>query len=149
MRTIVQGLVRAAALAGVGLGIGLGAPAAPVRAELPPLIPRAALFGNPKHEWPQISPDGTRLAYLAPSEAGVVNVWVRTLGSTDDAMITDDRREGIGLYSWAQDGRHLLYFQDRDGDENLHLWSIDLETKVVRDLTPFQGARAQTLLSSL
>ncbi len=46
----------------------------------PPLIPRDVLFGNPVKAGPQISPDGTRLSYLAPSDKGVLNVWVRTIG---------------------------------------------------------------------
>ena len=50
---------------------------------LPPIIPRDDLFGNPEKASPQISPQGPRLAYLAPDE-GVLNVWVRTAGGYDD-----------------------------------------------------------------
>ncbi len=46
---------------------------------LPPLIPREILFGNPAKESPRISPDGKRLAYLAPVD-GVLNVWVGAIG---------------------------------------------------------------------
>jgi len=38
--------------------------------QLPPLIPRDVMLGNPQKEFPQISPDGTRLAYLAPFPFG-------------------------------------------------------------------------------
>ena len=44
-------------------------------AEPTPLIPRDVLFGNPDKASPKISPDGKRLAYLAPDE-GVLHVWV-------------------------------------------------------------------------
>ena len=37
------------------------------------LIPRSVLFGNPERTDPEISPDGTMLAYLAPDQ-GVLNV---------------------------------------------------------------------------
>src|SRR5262249_23139825 len=37
----------------------------------------------------------------------------------------------------------LLYLQDTDGDENFHVHSVDLKSGLVRDLTPFQGVRAQ------
>ncbi|HTD18116.1 MAG TPA: hypothetical protein VK667_01155 [Ktedonobacteraceae bacterium] len=30
------------------------------------LIPRNVLFGNPEKTSPQVSPDGTKMAYLAP-----------------------------------------------------------------------------------
>ena len=44
----------------------------------PPLIPREVLFGNPEIAGVQLSPDGTRIAYLAPYR-GVLNLWVRDL----------------------------------------------------------------------
>src|SRR6266550_460791 len=63
------------------------------------LIPRSVLFGNPERTGPEISPDGTMLAYLAPDQ-GVLNVWVRTLGKTDDRVITNDRKRGIRNFIW-------------------------------------------------
>ncbi len=111
---------------------------------LPPLIPRDDLFGNPVKALPQISPDGSRLAYLAPDE-GVLNVWLRTVGQDDDRVITRDRKRGIRAYFWAFDGKHLLYLQDWDGDENWHVWSVEPDTNIIRDLTPFQGPQAQVV----
>jgi len=116
-------------------------------AELPPLIPREVLVGNPVKAGPQISPDGTRLSYLAPSAKGVLNVWVRTIGKQDEAQVTNDTHRGIRIYFWAEDGKHLMYLQDVGGDENWHVYSVDLDTKIVRDLTPFQGIRAQNLMT--
>ncbi|MFZ1887739.1 MAG: hypothetical protein WAU33_06890 [Candidatus Binataceae bacterium] len=53
-------------------------------AGMPPLIPREVLLGNPKRWQPTISPDGTRIAYLAPDDRGALQIWVRTLGTDDD-----------------------------------------------------------------
>lgn len=117
------------------------------RAELPPPIPREIIFGNPLKQLPFLSPDGTRLAYLAP-EKGVLNVWVRTIGKQDDAPVTREGHRPIFLYRWAEDAEHILFLQDSDGDENWHVYSVDLKTKLIRDLTPFQGAKAQNLLTS-
>ncbi len=44
-----------------------------------PLIPRDVLFGNPEKATPLISPDGKRMAYLAPVN-DVLNVWVGSVG---------------------------------------------------------------------
>src|SRR5689334_19391800 len=71
------------------------------------LIPRSVLFGNPERADAQISPDGTMLAYLAPDQ-GVLNVWVRTLGKTDDRVITNDRKRGIRNFSWQYDSKSIL-----------------------------------------
>jgi dipeptidyl aminopeptidase/acylaminoacyl peptidase len=122
----------------------LAVPGAPAPAAgAPGLIPRAVLFGNPERTGPQLSPDGKLLAYLAPDKKDVLQVWVRTAGKEDDRQVTQDRKRGIRQYFWAYDGKHLLYVQDTDGDENFHLHSVDLPSGTVRDLTPFQGVRAQ------
>ncbi len=111
-----------------------------------PLIPRQILFGNPVKSSPRISPDGARLAYLAPSDKGVLNVWVRTIGQSDDAQVTNDTHRGIRIHFWAEDGQRIFYLQDIGGDENWHVYSVDLKTKQVRDLTPFQGVRASNIM---
>ena len=73
-----------------------GAAPAAVRAELPPLIAREILFGNPERASPRISPDGKRLAWLAPDEKNVLQVWVKTLGKEDARKVTaDPRREDV------------------------------------------------------
>jgi dipeptidyl aminopeptidase/acylaminoacyl peptidase len=108
-----------------------------------PLIPRSVLFGNPERVSPAISPDGTRVAYLAPVD-GVLNVWVGPLGG-EAHPVTDDRDRGIRSYFWAKNGRDLLYIQDKGGDENWRLYGVDLEAGGTRDLTPFDGVQAQVI----
>ncbi|MFI5065072.1 MAG: S9 family peptidase [Streptosporangiales bacterium] len=113
------------------------------------LIPRRVLFGNPERISPQISPDGTRLAWIAPHE-GVLNVWLAPAG-TDGVdwpaarVITDDTDRGIRMFAWAHDGRHVLYLQDTGGDENWRLHDVDTETMQRRDLTPFENVRTELI----
>jgi dipeptidyl aminopeptidase/acylaminoacyl peptidase len=114
-----------------------------LRAELPPLIPRDILFGNPERTSPALSPDGGRLAWLAPDTNNVLQVWVKTVGKEDDRIVTADKKRGIRQYLWAKNNRTLLYLQDSDGDENFHLYGVDLAAGNVRDFTPFQGVRAE------
>jgi dipeptidyl aminopeptidase/acylaminoacyl peptidase len=108
------------------------------------LVPRQVLFGNPERVSPRISPDGTRLAWIAPDE-GVLNVWVNAVGAPLEQAkaITADRDRGIRSYFWAHDNRHLLYVQDVGGDEDWRLFDVDLDTGDVRDLTPFEGVQAR------
>jgi dipeptidyl aminopeptidase/acylaminoacyl peptidase len=116
-----------------------------LRAELPPLIPRELLFGNPERTAPQLSPDGMRLAWLAPDTNNVLQVWVQALEKEAPAgkPVTADKRRGIRQYLWAKDNRTLLYMQDSDGDENWHVYGVDLPSGNVRDYTPFQDVRAE------
>jgi dipeptidyl aminopeptidase/acylaminoacyl peptidase len=130
---------------GVVVGIVFLGLVNPVGAELPPLIPRAVLFGNPERASPQISPDGKYLAYVAPDAKDVQQVWVRTIGKDDDRALTDDKKRGIRTYFWTYDGEQLIYLQDTDGDENYHLTAVNLKTNIIRDLTPFHGVRAEII----
>ena len=114
--------------------------------EQPAVIPREVLFGNPERASPRLSPDGRRMSYLAPDQ-GVLNVWVRTVGGDDDRVITHDRKRGIRVFFWAQDNRHVLYLQDSDGDENWHLYAVDLDTGEIRDLSPFEGVRVEDVIT--
>ena len=128
-------LTAAAALALIAVGHAC--------AELPPLIPREILFGNPERLNPQISPDGKYLAYLAPDEHNVLQVWVRTVGQQDDKQLTSAKKRGIPFYAWPYDGEHIGYAQDTDGDENWHQYIVNLKSGIVRDLTPFQGIQTR------
>jgi dipeptidyl aminopeptidase/acylaminoacyl peptidase len=116
--------------------------AASALAVLPPLIPKEILFGNPEKVQARISPDGTRMSYLAPKD-DVLNVWVKTVGKDDDRVVTADTLRGIQIHFWAQDNNHILYMQDVGGDENYHVYSVDLEKGGTIDLTPYEGVRAQ------
>ena len=109
----------------------------------PPLIPRDVLFGNPERAGTQISPDGKYLSYLAPDDKNVLQVWVRSRDKDDARKVTSDPKRGIRQYYWAYDNNNLLYLQDTGGDENFHLYAVDLTTGKTRDLTPHKETRVQ------
>jgi len=110
---------------------------------LPPLIPREILFGNPEKTSPRLSPDGKYLAYIAPNEENVLQVWLRTVGQEDDQILTADKKRGIRIFFWTYNADQLIYMQDSDGDENFHLYLVNIHSKSVRDLTPFQCVKAE------
>jgi dipeptidyl aminopeptidase/acylaminoacyl peptidase len=109
-----------------------------------PLIPRDVLFGNPQRAQARLSPDGKWLSFLAPVD-GVLNVWVVRNGEdlSQAVAVTEDKKRGIRSHDWAYDNRHILYTQDKDGDENWHLYATNVETRKTRDLTPIDGVRAE------
>ncbi|MCP2266892.1 alpha/beta fold hydrolase [Promicromonospora thailandica] len=113
------------------------------------------LFGLPTRSGALLSPDGTRVAYLAPWRDRL-NVFVRGLDSdwdapdqVDDAdgpdarRVTADTRRNIDTFFWSADGRYLLFLQDAAGDENWHLHRVDTDRpgEPAVDLTPFPGVR--------
>jgi dipeptidyl aminopeptidase/acylaminoacyl peptidase len=117
------------------------------QAELPPLIPREILFGNPARTDPKISPDGSQLSWLAPDKNNALNVWTSALDGGNARCVTNETGDPIEWYTWAADGKHVLYLHDNAGDEIPHLFSADLTSGIVRDLTPFRGVRAQNVLT--
>jgi dipeptidyl aminopeptidase/acylaminoacyl peptidase len=126
------------------------------------LIPRSVLFGNPERIQPRISPDGGSLAWIAPKD-GVLNVWVAPIlaGASPDSgvdgagvdwtaarVITADTDRGIRMFTWARDGRHLMYIQDAGGDENWRLYDVEVDSLERRDLTPFDKIHATIIGTS-
>lgn len=106
------------------------------------LIPRKILFGNPERGAPMISPDGRLVAFTAARD-GVMNLWVAPIDDLPEARpLTREKRRPIMEFRWASNSTHLLYFQDQEGDENFHVFSVEVSSGKIRDLTPFKGVRA-------
>lgn len=111
------------------------------------LIARAALFGDPARAHAAISPDGGQIAFIAPYE-GRANIWLAPVTDPEAATpLTTLGEPGMGRFRWAESGRQILFFQDREGDENWRLHAVDVATREVRALTP-EGARATIVGSS-
>jgi dipeptidyl aminopeptidase/acylaminoacyl peptidase len=109
------------------------------------LIPREVLFGNPDRAQGRISPDGKRLAFIAPA-SGVLNVFVGPADKPDEARpVTNDTKRGIRQYFWAFDNQHILYLQDQNGNENWRIYSVDLDSGKTADLTPMENVQARIL----
>src|SRR6478672_5964745 len=115
------------------------------KTEVSPLIEREILFGNPERTSPRLSPDGKYLAYIAPDDKNVLQIWLRTVGQEDDRQLTADKKRGIRIFFWTYNADQLLYMQDSEGDENFHLYLVNIQSNIVRDITPFQGIQAQPI----
>ncbi|MFK5584585.1 S9 family peptidase [Serinicoccus sp. LYQ131] len=114
-------------------------------ASVPPRFEAEDLFLDPAFSHPVISPDGAWLAYLAPA-GGRNNVWVRGIDQEHEEArcVTHDSRRGILTFFWSDDPRWLLYLQDTDGNEDWHLFRVDLDDpdSALQDLTSLQpGSR--------
>src|SRR5687768_7266930 len=117
---------------------------APVKARADSsLLPRQLIFGNPDRTGPRISHDGKRIGWIAPKD-GVLNVYVAPTGDLSKAKaVTDSKVRPIPFFLWAYDNQHVLYAIDQNGDENVHVYSVDVTTAGVKDLTPFDKTQGR------
>lgn len=107
------------------------------------LIPRQVIFGNPDRAGVKISHDGKYISYVAPYN-GVLNIYVAPINNLKKAyVITNDTKRGIRAYIWSYNNKNIIYAQDNNGDENWHLYSVNIETKEHRDLTPFSDVLSE------
>lgn len=101
-----------------------------------PLIPREVLFGNPDFSQLQLSPDGKYVSYLAPHH-GVMNIWVQEFGKPETARaVTHDKKQGYQGYHWTYAPATLLFSQDRDGDENFGIYTLNVENNELSEILP-------------
>ncbi|MGH3915364.1 MAG: TolB family protein [Pseudonocardiaceae bacterium] len=114
---------------------------------LPDLITVEDFFRPSERSGASISPDGTRIAFLAPWK-NRLNVWVQHLdGPAEPRCVTADETRTVRRYEWTNDPRFLLYLQDDGGDQNWHVFRVDLDeaAALAVDLTPFPGAQVTAL----
>jgi dipeptidyl aminopeptidase/acylaminoacyl peptidase len=116
-------------------------PAAPARRAS--LIRRRVLFDDPDRSIVRISPDGTRIAFLAPV-GGVLNLWVGPIENVAKARaVTRVTDRSLGPWVvWLHDNRHVVFFREQGGDENWQAHRIDLVSGEVRALTPGPGVKS-------
>ena len=107
----------------------------------PKKIPIEVLFANPQKAGPSISPDGTKIAYLAPVKERM-NSWIKSVDKNDDRPLTIQQERDITDCSWAFDNKHIIFSQDTKGDEKYHVYKLAITTGEQTDLTPFKGAKS-------
>tara|TARA_B100000674_G_scaffold116748_1_gene88001 strand:- start:8694 stop:10574 length:1881 start_codon:yes stop_codon:yes gene_type:complete len=108
------------------------------------MIPLKDFFRNPEMSSFSLSPDGKHISYMKPWEEGnrMMNVYVRPIDSNDEIRITDASKRSLYGYFWINDNR-IAYVQDKGGDENIHIYAVDIDGKNNIDLTPFENIQAR------
>ncbi|MDD4586621.1 MAG: S9 family peptidase, partial [Aminobacterium colombiense] len=107
---------------------------------LPRQIPLEDFFRNPEKVSFSLSPNGEYLAYTQPWQRRM-NVYVQKIGSHDEPLrLTEATARNVAGYFWKGNDR-IIYIQDSGGDENYHLFSVDITGKNKKELTPFPNVR--------
>jgi len=114
-----------------------------VFAQQPAIIPLKDFFRNPEKVSFRISPDGKRLAFMQPWESRM-NIFVQEIGKEELTQVTFAKDRSIQGYFWKNNSR-LVFLQDKGGNENFHLYAVDLDGKNQKELTPGDEVLAQII----
>ncbi len=99
-------------------------------------------FARPKASTFRFSPDGTYMSYREKDENLKRHIYVRNLATGEVKRAIEEKEELIRGYAWVNNER-MIYLMDQGGDENYHLYAVNLDGSNQKDLTPFEGVRAQ------
>jgi dipeptidyl aminopeptidase/acylaminoacyl peptidase len=131
------------AATGAGVLLGHGALRTAQAADRTPLIPRKLLFAGADRSTVRISPDGRRIAFMAPID-GVLNLWVGEIDNLAKARpLTRVADRDLGPWIvWLHNNRHIVFFRDQGGDENWQAHRVDVSTGDILALTPGPGVKS-------
>lgn len=88
---------------------------------------------------PQVSPDGSRVAFTALGD-----LWMLEIGNPTPRRLTDDPFMDVEPV-WSRDGRWLAYASDRSG--SIDIWVRDMDSGVERRVTTMPGAETSPVFS--
>jgi dipeptidyl aminopeptidase/acylaminoacyl peptidase len=130
-------------LAGLLLFAAIGCTGGPAEQKEARLIPMEDFFRNPEKTGYQLSPDGEHISFLAPWN-NRLNVHVQKIGSEEATRITESTERDIRGYLWLNNNR-IGWIQDTGGDENWHLYAVDIDGSNYLDGTPFDGVQVRPM----
>ena len=92
----------------------------------------------------KLSPDGKYLSYMKRRETGERDVYLKETATQEERLLIKQGEDLIRGFFWANDHR-VLYLQDKGGNENYHLFGVDVDGANKKELTPYDGVRVEVL----
>jgi len=98
-------------------------------------------FSRPKASNFQLSPDGKYMSYMEKDENAKRHIYVKEIATGKVQRIIEEKDELIRKYGWKNNER-LIYVMDQGGNENYHIYAVNIDGTNNIDLTPYEGVRA-------
>ncbi len=98
-------------------------------------------FARPQASTFRFSPDGKYLSYRERDENARRHLVVKEVATGKVQRAVEEGEELIRGYGWLNNER-LVYVMDEGGNENYHVYAVNLDGSKLKDLTPFEGVRA-------
>ena len=106
-------------------------------------IPLEDFFKNPEKSSYQISPNGSFYSYMAPYK-NRMNIFIQKIGDSSVKQLTFEEARDISGYFWPND-EQIVFLKDDGGDENFHLFGVNIDGSNPISFTDFEGVRAQII----
>lgn len=104
----------------------------------------ADYFKTPEAFSFQLSPDGKFISYMKRRETGERDIYLKETTTQKETLLLKQEEDLIRGYYWANDSR-ILFMQDKGGNENYHVFGIDITGENKKELTPYEGVRVSIL----
>ena len=101
-------------------------------------------FAKPASSSFQLSPNGTHLSYREKDDNLKNHVYVKNIETNQVKRVITEGEELVRGYGWANDSR-LIYVMDKGGNEDYHLFAVDVDGSNQKELTPYAGVRVDIL----
>ncbi|WP_126970906.1 alpha/beta hydrolase family protein [Gynurincola endophyticus] len=98
-------------------------------------------FQRPEISAFALSPQGRYISFREKNAQHKRPVYIREISTGKVLKVIDEVKELVRDYYWLSDEK-LLYFMDNGGDENYHLYTVNVDGSNNIDLTPFEGVKA-------
>ena len=98
-------------------------------------------FAKPKASGFQLSPNGQYLSYREKDDKNKRHIYVKNIKTGETKRAIEEKEELVRGYGWINSER-LYYAMDKGGDENYHIYGVNLDGSNLKDLTPFDGVTA-------
>jgi dipeptidyl aminopeptidase/acylaminoacyl peptidase len=106
-------------------------------------IPLEDFFKNPEKSSYQISPNGSYYSYMGPYK-NRMNIFIQKIGDSSATQLTFEEKRDISGYFWPNN-EQLVFLKDDAGDENFHLFGVDIDGSNPISFTDFDGVKAQII----
>lgn len=103
-------------------------------------------FKTPEAYSFQLSPDGKFISYLKRRETGERDLYLKETTTQKETLLIKQDEDVIRGFFWANNNR-ILYMQDKGGDENHHVYGVDVTGENKSELTPFEGVKVNIIES--
>lgn len=101
-------------------------------------------FKKPMQSSFKFSPDGKFFSYMEKDDKGKRHVYVKNTTTDKVTRVIEEGKDLVRGYGWANNNR-LIYIMDNGGNENFHLFAVNLDGANQKELTPFDGVRVNLL----